>query len=281
MGATTMLHTGGQSAPSGRVQAFKQGAAVLSSAPRCRAQRLVCQAHRAQDGRSHTQGATLKLAAAGAAVLLTLAPAGAALANEFDLLNEPRPTSQYVLDDANVLNKTTKKSLNYDLAQLESQTGYRLEAVTVRKLEFENDAFAFGDKLVEKWYETVEQGGKKGVLVVVTTGKDGALTGGPDFLKAVGDELVDSIVGDNIPILTEAEKFNETVTSSVKRVAAHLLGQEDPGPPERSDTTRKRTYKTKQETDKTRNVTGTIVLTLLGISVVVPMLQYWGYTAKD
>lgn len=31
-------------------------------------------------------------------------------------------------------------------------------------------------------------------------------------------------MGDNIPILTEAEKFNETVLSSVKRVQAHLLG---------------------------------------------------------
>ena len=49
------------------------------------------------------------------------ADAGASgpLANEFDLLSEPRPTSNYVLDDANVLNKTTKKALNYDLAQLE------------------------------------------------------------------------------------------------------------------------------------------------------------------
>ena len=54
----------------------------------------------------------------------------------------------------------------------------------MRKLEFENDAFAFGDKLVEKWYQTVEEGSKKGVLVVVTTGKDGALTGGPAFMKA-------------------------------------------------------------------------------------------------
>ena len=44
----------------------------------------------------------------------------------------------------------------------QSQTGYRLEAVTVRKLEFENDAFAFGDKLVEKWYETVEAGRQEG-----------------------------------------------------------------------------------------------------------------------
>ncbi len=29
-------------------------------------------------------------------------------------------------------------------------TGYRLEVVTVRKLEFENDAFGFADKIVEK-----------------------------------------------------------------------------------------------------------------------------------
>lgn len=43
-------------------------------------------------------------------------------------------------------------------------------------------------------------------------------------VQAVGDDLVDSIVGDNIPILTEAEKFNETVISSVKRVSARLLG---------------------------------------------------------
>lgn len=66
---------------------------------------------------------------------------------------------------------------------MQTETGYRLEAVTVRKLEFENDAFAFGDKVIEKWYPTVEQGSKKGILLVVTSSKDGALTGGPGFLK--------------------------------------------------------------------------------------------------
>lgn len=40
-----------------------------------------------------------------------------------------------------------------------------------------------------------------------------------------------SIVGENIPILTGEEKYNETVTSSVKRVVAKLTGKEDPGPP--------------------------------------------------
>ena len=55
----------------------------------------------------------------------------------------------------------------------------------MRKLETESDAFAFGDKLIEKWYGTVEKGSNKGILLVVTTNKDGALTGGPKFLKVL------------------------------------------------------------------------------------------------
>lgn len=35
---------------------------------------------------------------------------------------------------------------------LQEATGYRLEVATVRRLEFENDTFAFGDKLINKWY---------------------------------------------------------------------------------------------------------------------------------
>ena len=43
-------------------------------------------------------------------------------------------------------------------------------------------------------------------------------------LQAVGDSLIDSIIGDNIPILTEQEKWNETLTSCVKRIEAVLTG---------------------------------------------------------
>lgn len=58
-------------------------------------------------------------------------------------------------------------------------------------------------------------------------------------------------------------------------------GKPDPGGPQRADKERKRTYKTKDEVNKTRGLTSTIVLVLLFISVVVPMLQYWGYTSKE
>jgi hypothetical protein len=51
--------------------------------------------------------------------LLLLGPAaGAALANEFDLLASAAP-STYIVDDASVLNKTTKKDVGDVLKRLE------------------------------------------------------------------------------------------------------------------------------------------------------------------
>lgn len=202
-----------------------------------------------------------------------------AVANEFDLLAGGTPDT-YILDDASVLNRTTRQSVGDELRDLEAKTGYRVEVATVRKLEFESDAFSFGDKLVSKWFPG-EEGKKKGILLVVTSGKDGALTGGQAFMSAIGDDLIDSVIGDNVSILTEEEKYNEAVTSSVKRVVAKLTGAQDPGAPVRVERQRQRTYKTKKETEANKNATSTIVLTLLGISVVVPMLQYFGYTNED
>jgi len=262
----------------GKLQTFKTQPKVACSVP-CRLTAFKCRAQQKQESWGQQLGA--KVAAAGAATLLTLSSGSVALANEFDLLSTPTPTKNYIIDDAGVLNRTTKKGLSEQLNKLEFDTGYRLEVATVRKLETENDAFAFGDKLIEKWYKTVEQGDKKGILLVVTSAKEGALTGGPGFLKAVGDPLIDSVVSENIPVLTADEKFNETVTSIARRVEAVLTNKEDPGAPKKNEVVAGRTYKTKEETEKTRSITGTIVIVLLAIAVVVPMLQYWGYTAKE
>jgi len=130
---------------------------------------------------------------------------GAAIASEFDVINTSTPSLNYLIDDAGVLNKTTKKAVNDRLYKLEvsfeqhgtipvqsnfkkrlllqTETGYRLEVVTVRKLEFETDSFAFGDKILARWYPEKTDADKKGIMIVVTTGKDGAITGGPAFMQ--------------------------------------------------------------------------------------------------
>ncbi|KAG2499945.1 hypothetical protein HYH03_002232 [Edaphochlamys debaryana] len=223
-----------------------------------------------------------KLASAGAAAVLSLGALGApAIASEFDVLGAPAPTSTYYIDDANVLSKDTRGELNKKLKSLEIETGYRVEVVTVRKLEFETDAFAFAEKVLAGWYPSASELDKKGMVLVLTAQKEGAVIGGNAFNEAVGDELIDSIISTNIPIFTEEERYNQTVLTSVERLEAKLQGNVVPAAPTRQEANNARTYRTKEETDKSRNVTSTVVLSLLFIAVVVPMLQYYGYTAKD
>merc|ERR1711924_187654 len=79
----------------------------------------------------------------------------------------PRPQDglQYVLDDGKALSKSSFKALSKALTQLESDTGYHLNVVTLRKLLSDPDAFTYADKVLESWYPTREEGDKKGVLL--------------------------------------------------------------------------------------------------------------------
>ncbi len=70
-----------------------------------------------------------------------------AIANEFDILGEEAPAKEFVIDDGGVLSKAGRKSINNLLKTLEIKTGYRVTAITTRKLEFETDTFAFADKV--------------------------------------------------------------------------------------------------------------------------------------
>jgi hypothetical protein len=67
------------------------------------------------------------------------------------ILGEEKPTTNYLIDDASVINKTTRKAVNDRLKRLDFETGYRVTAITVRKLEVEADAFAFTDRIIEGW----------------------------------------------------------------------------------------------------------------------------------
>merc|ERR1711998_819931 len=201
-------------------------------------------------------------------------------ASEFDILAENEPKTTFLIDDAAVLSRTTRDEIDSKLSDLETNSGFKLVLVTTRKLEFDPDAFTFSEKIFGKWHKS-DGGDKNGLLLLVTAGKDGALVGRNSFLGALGDELIDSIIGDNIPYYTEEEKYNEAATSSVNRIVNVLKGKNDPGAPQRNSGSRTRTYKTREETERVKPVTGTIVLTLLAIAFVVPMLQFYGYVSKD
>lgn len=202
-------------------------------------------------------------------------------ASEIEILQTPAPTSGYIVDDAGIMSRASAGSINKTLKELEDQTGYHLNVITVRKLVFEQDPYAFGDKVLETWYPTLEEGNNKGNFLLVKTAKEAAVVGGPKFLKAVGDDVLESVLSKNVPINLEYEKFNEALTSSVDRIAAVLEGKPDPGPPAKFEKDNSRTFKTKEETGAKREVFSNVVVGLLVISFVVPMLQYFGYVTGD
>ena len=101
-----------------------------------------------------------------------------------------KPTNQHTNTPTNqhTINLKHRQNINITVKHQpphrhkQTQTGYRVEVVTVRKLEFETDAYAFADKALDNWYPGAAAD-KKGVVLMVTASKEGAVTGGKAFLE--------------------------------------------------------------------------------------------------
>lgn len=202
------------------------------------------------------------------------------MASEFDVLNEGPPKETFVVDDAGVLSRVTKSDLKRLLSDLESRKNLSINFITVRKLTSKADAFEYADQVLERWYPTVEEGNNKGIVVLITSQKEGAITGGPAFIQAVSENVLDSIISDNLPVLAADEKYNEAIYSSAKRLVAAIDGLPDPGGPTVKDGKRESNFKTREETDEKRGQFSLVVGGLLVIAFVVPMAQYYAYVSR-
>ncbi|KAL3349530.1 hypothetical protein AABB24_022576 [Solanum stoloniferum] len=229
---------------------------------------------------SHVQQGLAALAISLALNFCPVVSADSALASEFDVLNEGPPKDSYVVDDAGVLSRVTKSDLKALLSDVEKRKGFHINFITVRKLTSKADAFEYADQVLEKWYPSVEQGNDKGIVVLVTSQKEGAITGGPDFVKAVGDTVLDATVSENLPVLATEEKYNEAVFSTARRLVAAIDGLPDPGGPQLKDNKRESNFKSREETDEKRGQFTLVVGGLLVIAFVVPMAQYYAYVSK-
>ncbi|KAH7543120.1 UPF0603 protein At1g54780, chloroplastic [Ziziphus jujuba] len=223
------------------------------------------------------------LAALALSLALNFSPvlaSGSALASEFDILNEGPPKDSYLVDDAGVLSRVTRTDLRNLLSDLESRKNLHINFITVRKLTSKADAFEYADQVLERWYPSIEEGNNKGIVVLVTSQKEGAITGGPAFVQAVGENVLDATVSENLPVLATDEKYNEAIISSAKRLVAAIDGLPDPGGPTFKENKRESNFKRKEETEEKRGQFSLVVGGLLVIAFVVPMAQYYAYVSK-
>ncbi|GAB5358538.1 hypothetical protein AAMO2058_000467000 [Amorphochlora amoebiformis] len=201
------------------------------------------------------------------------------MAGEFDVLDAAKPTNGYILDDSPVLQKGSEKKMNEELTLMEINNGYKLNIVTVRKLEDSPDADTLASKMLDKWGGSNKD--RSGVLVLVGKNNEVGLVGGEKFMNALGEDKAASVTQETISYFSSEGKPNFGVTEGVKRITAILNGDADPGPPSIKEYRRERTYKTKEEVDKSKGASVEVVGALLLIAFVVPMLQYAGYVQKD
>ncbi|KAL5566146.1 hypothetical protein UlMin_029310 [Ulmus minor] len=222
------------------------------------------------------------LAALALSLALNFSPVllPSAQASEFDILNEGPPKESYVVDDAGVLSRVTRSDLKRLLSDLESRKNFHINFITVRKLTSKADAFEYADQVLERWYPTVEEGSNKGIVVLVTSQKEGAVTGGPAFVQAVGETILDATVSENLPVLATEEKYNEAIYTSAKRLVAAIDGLPDPGGPQFKENKRESNFKSREETEEKRGQFALVVGGLLVIAFVVPMAQYYAYVSK-
>ncbi|PRQ42109.1 putative Acid phosphatase [Rosa chinensis] len=229
---------------------------------------------------SHAQQGLAALALSLALSFSPVLTSGNALASEFDVINEGPPKGSYVVDDAGVLSRVTKSDVKRLLQDLEDRKNFHINFITVRKLTSKADAFEYADQVLEKWYPSVEEGNNKGIVVLVTSQKEGAITGGPAFVQAVGEGVLDATVSENLPVLATEEKYNEAIYSSAKRIVAAIDGLPDPGGPKLNENKRESNFKTKEETEEKRGQFTLVVGGLLVIAFVVPMAQYYAYVSR-
>ncbi|KAK6915542.1 TPM domain [Dillenia turbinata] len=212
---------------------------------------------------SHVQQGLAALALSLALNFFPILPNGSALASEFDVLNEGPPQESFVVDDAGVLSRLTKSDLKRLLSDLEFRKNFHINFITVRKLTSKADAFEYADQVLEKWYPSLEEGNNKGIVVLITSQKEGAITGGPAFIQAVGDTVLDVAVSENLPVLATEEKYNEAIYSTAKRLVAAIDGLPDPGGPKLKDNKRESNFKTREETEEKRGQFSLVVGGLL------------------
>jgi len=204
---------------------------------------------------------------------LIITPAGATGIYEI-----PAPTSgTWVIDQAEVLSRATESQLNGTLDQLAQKTGYGLYLVSFRRLDYDETAQSFADKLFERWFSAPETAARQVLLVIDSqTNKTGIHVG--DQTKALlTDEIAHSVAQETVLFaLKQGDKYNQALTDASDRLVAVLSGAPDPGAPTLEENIAvEGTFASKEETQSSNAMIW--VFGFLVVATIVPMATYYFY----
>ncbi|MDX2232020.1 MAG: TPM domain-containing protein [Leptolyngbyaceae cyanobacterium bins.349] len=183
----------------------------------------------------------------------------------------------WVVDKAEVISRSSEGKLSTAFADLAEKTGYEVRIVTIHRLDYEETAQGFADKLFTRWYPEPEDQENQILLVLDNVTNNTGIRTGEKVKAAMSDAIATSVAQESVLIpLKEGNKYNQAVLGASDRMVAVLSGQPDPGAPELKDEVMvEGTFATKEDT-QTSNATVWVIGFLIA-ATIIPMATYYFY----
>jgi uncharacterized protein len=188
-----------------------------------------------------------------------------------------RTADSWVIDQGEILSRSTEGKISQSLANLAQETGYEVRMVSIYRLDYDETAQTFADKLFERWFTTPEEQANQVVLVIDGLTNDIGIRTGEKVKSVMSDAIATSVAQESMLFpLKEGNKYNQAFFEASDRMVAVLSGKEDPGPPELRPTVNAESNFATRETTKSSNATAWVVGLLLA-ATVIPMATYYFY----
>ena len=203
---------------------------------------------------------------------------GPAVAWAEEMLGEAKlvQTGSHISSEAGILPNEAANQAERMLRDLEATKGFGVHVFVVRQVSPGMTPI----DVAKETYESAGYGPKDVVVVLNAKTARGGVFAGADARALLSEDVAKSIAEETFLFRAREEKFGAALVDVADRMTKILSGSGDPGPPRVKERKMQATYRKKEETKKERKKYVAVVLTLLVISVVAPMVQYFWYLRR-
>jgi uncharacterized protein len=190
----------------------------------------------------------------------------------------PSPDGNWIIDQAEVINRTNEGKINSSLEKLAKTTGKEVRMVAIRRLDYGETIDSLSDELFDSWFPSKEAQANQTLLVVDTLTNNAAIRTGEAVKNLIPEETGNSIVTETVgfSLRDGNNKYNQAFLDAGDRLVAILSGEPDPGPPEIEDQTNLEGTFTEAKDTKKGSATFWVI-GLLILATIIPMATYYFY----
>jgi uncharacterized protein len=218
----------------------------------------------------------LQLAAVLVAAQLFVAPAAAT--GIYEIPDLSAIDRAWVLDQADVLSRSSEGRISSALEALAKQTGNEVRFVTIHRLDYGETAETLAQQLFKKWFPTSEEQENQALLLLDNVTNGAALVSGSKVQAVLPEAIAQSIAQETLLVPIRAGNYNQGFVDGSDRLVAVLSGQPDPGPPQVDKVvSTEGTFKPAQEAKQERGNSTVLVVGLLLAATIIPMATYYLY----